>query len=185
MTSQNCKIIIHCPRCAARELSWPTMNNFICAQCGFVLYLNIAAAVAVIIECNNRLLFGLRKHDPGKGMLDLPGGFVEQGESAEEAALREVREETGIELQQIEYLFSLPNRYLYQDIAYDTLDLIYCSCLAEPPRMQAADDLEQLLWVDRDMVEYDRIAFSSLRTAVARYLESGRAKSLESAEESR
>jgi len=50
--------------------------------------------------------------------------------------------------------------------------LIYCCRLTELPRMQAADDLEQLLWIDRDRIDYERIAFSSLRTAVARYLES-------------
>jgi len=173
MTRHNCQVIVNCPRCAARDLTWPTAKYFTCSQCGFVLFLNIAAAVAVIIECRGKLLFGLRRLDPGKGLLDLPGGFVDQGESGEEAALREVREETGIELQQIKYLFSLPNTYCYRDMVYDTLDLIYCCRLTELPRMQAADDLEQLLWIDGDKVEYERIAFSSLRTAVARYLESG------------
>jgi len=177
ITGHNCQIIINCPRCAASELSWPTAKNFTCAQCGFVLFLNIAAAVAVIIECRGSLLFGLRRFDPGKGLLDLPGGFVDQGESGEEAALREIREETGIELQQIQYLFSLPNSYFYRDIVYDTLDLIYCCRLTELPRMQAADDLEQLLWIERDRIDYERIAFPSLRTAVARYLESGQGQS--------
>ena len=166
----NYQAISHCPRCAAAALSWPTPKNFTCAKCGFVMFLNIAAAVAVIIECNGRLLFGLRKHDPGKGMLDLPGGFVDPGESGEAAAMREVREETGIELRQISYLFSLPNSYHYRDLVYDTLDLIYCCRLTELPQMQAADDLEQLLWIDRESVAYERIAFTSLRKAVQRYL---------------
>jgi len=164
--------ILHCPRCGGRSLSWPTPKNFTCADCGFVLFLNIAAAAAVIMECGGKILFGVRKHEPGQGMLDLPGGFVDQGESAEDAARREVREETGIELPQIEYLFSLPNCYHYRDMVYDTLDLIFCCRLAKPPQMQAADDLEQLLWIDRDSIEIERIAFSSLRLAIRQYLES-------------
>jgi len=170
MNLQNRQTIVHCPRCAASELSWPTPKNFTCDRCGFVMFLNVAAAVAVIIECNGRLLFGLRKNDPGRGMLDLPGGFVDPGESGEGAALREVREETGIELPPLQYLYSLPNSYHYRDVVYDTLDLIYCCQLTAPPRMQAADDLEQLLWIERNKIEYERIAFSSLRLAIQRYL---------------
>jgi len=165
--------IVHCPRCAANDLTWPTPKNFTCRQCGFVLYLNIAAAVAVIIECQGKILFGLRKHDPGKGMLDLPGGFVDAGETAEAAALREVREEAGIELPKIQYLFSLPNTYHYRDIVYDTLDMIYLCHLSEPPRMKAADDLEQLLWIDYDEIAYERIVFSSLRRGVQLFLADG------------
>jgi len=170
MTLQSYQPIVHCPRCAGKDLSWPTPKDFTCRQCGFVLYLNIAAAVAVIIECQGKILFGLRKHDPGKGMFDLPGGFVDRGESAEAAALREVREETGIELPQIQYLFSLPNTYHYRNIVYDTLDMIYLCHLPEAPLMKAADDLEQLLWIDCDKIAYERIAFSSLRRAVQRFL---------------
>ena len=135
------------------------------------MFLNVAAAVGVIIECDGRLLFGLRKHDPGKGMLTLPGGFADPGETGEAAALREVREETGIELLQIQYLCSFPNSYHYRDLYYDTLDVIYCCRLAELPQMQAADDLEELLWIDRERVDSEHIAFSSLRKGVQLYLE--------------
>lgn len=171
MTEANCQTIVHCPRCAAGDLNWPTPKHFTCVRCGFVMYLNIAAAVAVIIEWDKRLLFGLRRYDPGKGRLDLPGGFVNQGETAEEAALREVREETGIVLPQLHYLYSFPNIYPYRELVYDTVDLIYCCRLSAEPAMQAADDLEQLLWIDRDRLDVARIAFPSLRSAVERYLQ--------------
>lgn len=163
--------IVRCPRCGGQNLSWPTPKNFSCADCGFLLYLNTAAAVAVIIECQGKILFGVRRHEPGRGLLDLPGGFVDPGESGEEAALREVREETGMELKELRYLFSLPNRYRYGDVVYDTLDLIYCCRLTVLPRLQAADDLEELLWTGLDEIVIEDIAFSSLRQAVERYLE--------------
>ncbi|HEX2768899.1 MAG TPA: NUDIX domain-containing protein [Geobacteraceae bacterium] len=163
--------ITRCPRCGSEFLSWPTPKNFECAACGFVLFLNIAAAVAVILECRGKILFGVRKHDPWRGMLDLPGGFIDPGETAEEAARREVKEELGITIPGMRYFFSFPNRYPYRGMVYDTLDLIFLVQWDEPTKVKAADDLEDVMWVERDAVEYERIAFDSLRQAVRRYLE--------------
>ena len=165
--------ITHCPRCGGESLSWPSPQNFECAACGFTLFLNTAAAVAVIIECRGKILFGVRKHEPWRGMLDLPGGFVDPGETAEEAARREVKEELGIDISGKRYFCSLPNTYPYRGIVYNTLDLIFLVHFDEPPDVKAADDLEDVLWVDRDAVEFERIAFDSLRRALRRYLLSG------------
>ncbi len=162
--------IIHCPRCGSTLLTWHSRKHFECGSCGFVLFLNIAAAVAVIMECRGKLLFGVRKHDPGRGMLDLPGGFANAGESAEDAGRREIKEELGIVIPEMNYLFSFPNTYPYCGMVYDTLDLIFLAHFEEPPELKPADDLEDAVWVDRDAVEYDRIAFTSIRKALRRYL---------------
>ncbi len=163
--------IAHCPGCGSEALSWPTSKNFECTDCGFTLFFNPAAAVAVIMECRGKILLGVRKHDPGRGMLDLPGGFVDAGETAEAAVRREVREELGIEIPQVRYLFSLPNRYPYGGIVYDTLDLIFLVEWDEPPEVKADDDLEDVIWIERETVDYGRIAFDSLRRAVLLYCE--------------
>lgn len=163
--------IRRCPCCGAETLDWPSGKQFICRSCGFVLFLNIAAAVGVIVECRGRLLFGVRKHEPQQGKLDLPGGFVDQGETAEQAVLRELQEETGLVVSTARYLYSFPNRYRYKGITYDTLDLIFLVQLDELPELQAADDLAELVWLERESIDLERIGFPSLRTAVARYLE--------------
>jgi ADP-ribose pyrophosphatase YjhB (NUDIX family) len=164
--------ITRCPRCGSDFLSWPSSKHFECGNCGFVLYLNIASAVAVIMECQGRILFGVRKNDPGRGMLDLPGRFVDPGETAEEAVRREIKEELSIDIHSLRYLFSFPNKYLYKGIEYDTLDLIFLVRWEEPPEVEAADDLEEVLWVRYTEIQFDRIGFDSLRRAVRRYLES-------------
>ena len=163
-----------CPQCGNDALDWPSAKQFTCRSCGFVLFLNIAAAVGVIVECQGRLLFGVRKNEPQRGMLDLPGGFVDQGETAEQAVLRELQEETGLVAPSARYLYSFPNRYHYKGITYDTLDLIFLVQLDEQPQLQAADDLAELLWLERDRIDLDRIGFPSLRQAVQRYLEESR-----------
>jgi len=162
--------IIHCPRCGSTLLSWISRKHFECGSCGFVFFLNIAAAVAVIMECRGKILFCVRKHDPGRGMLDLPGGFVNAGEPAEVAGRREVIEELGVSIQEMRYLFSFPNTYPYRGMVYDTLDLIFLAQWDQPPDLKPADDVEDAMWVDRDAVEYDRIAFNSIRQALKRYL---------------
>ena len=163
--------IVRCPQCGGEPLVWPSPKHFACVKCGFVLYLNIAAAVAVIMECQGKILFGVRRHEPQQGMLDLPGGFVDSGETVEEAARRELKEELGIDLPAIRYLFSYPNKYLYRGIEYDTLDLIFLAQFDRQPEVRPADDLEDALWISRDEIEYGNIGFESIRRAVRRYLE--------------
>jgi len=162
--------IRHCPRCASTDMSWRSTKNFQCNTCGFTLFLNVAAAVGVIIECRGAILFGIRKNDPGKGMLDLPGGFADPEESAEESARREVLEETGIHIPEMVYFMSHPNSYHYRDITYSTLDVIFAAWLDAPPLMRADDDLTELLWIERGNIDLDKIAFPSLREGVRRYL---------------
>lgn len=163
--------ITHCPHCGNESLSWPSGKNFTCGACGFVLYLNIAAAVAVIIECRGKILFGVRKNEPGQGMLDLPGGFADQGESAEEAIRREVKEELNIDAADVRYLFSFPNKYLYRGIEYDTLDLVFLAKFDDFPPVVAGDDLADVVWLARTDIEFEKIAFTSLQRAVRHYLE--------------
>ena len=168
----NKALITHCPKCGNTSLSWPSRKKFTCDDCGFALYLNIAAAAAVIIECQGKILFGIRRHDPGIGMLDLPGGFSDPGESSEETARRELREELNLDIEKIRYLFSFPNQYIYKGIKYDTLDMIFLARFDTVPEVEAGDDLIDSVWIAYDDIEFEKIAFRSLRQAVQRYLES-------------
>jgi ADP-ribose pyrophosphatase YjhB (NUDIX family) len=164
-------LITHCPQCGNSSLTWPSRKNFTCDDCGFVLYLNIAAAAAVIIECQGKILFGIRKHEPGMGMLDLPGGFTDPGESAEETARRELREELNLDIKEMSYLFSFPNQYSFKGIVYDTLDMVFLARFETPPDVEAGDDLIDSVWIAFGDIELEEIAFKSLRQAVQRYLE--------------
>lgn len=162
----------YCPRCGAEGLTSPDPKLVDCPSCGFHFYLNSAAAVAgYVIDDQGRLLLGRRARDPGKGLLGPPGGFLDFGETAEEAVRREIREETGMDVRIKAYLGSFPNRYLYRDILYPTLDLFFL-CRADSFASAAAlEEVESLVVLPWREVNRNEIAFESMRLAFDRLAE--------------
>ncbi|MCR5289013.1 MAG: NUDIX domain-containing protein [Treponema sp.] len=115
-----------CPNCGSPHIFYIDNRKWGCTDCGFKLYNNVAAAVGMLItDDQNNLLFEVRAKDPQKGKLAIPGGFCDQNESAEQAAIRECREEIGVEPESLEYLCSFPNTYDYKNIRYKTCDLFF------------------------------------------------------------
>ena len=103
----------YCPRCGKGGFAINDFKSKKCSGCGFVLYFNaIAAVVALIVNDKGQLLVARRAKEPAKGTLDLPGGFADSMETAEEAVAREVLEECNLRVKESRYLFSLPNKYL-------------------------------------------------------------------------
>jgi ADP-ribose pyrophosphatase YjhB (NUDIX family) len=156
-----------CPRCAAPVRAGDDgANPFRCVHCGFVLFFNAASAVAVFVERpDGRVLYTRRARDPGRGRLGMPGGFVDFGETAEDAARREVHEEVGLELGPLEYLASFPNRYEYAGVTYATLDLFFVAPALAAERARALDAVASLEWVHPSDVDSAAIAFDSMRRA--------------------
>jgi NADH pyrophosphatase NudC (nudix superfamily) len=77
----------HCPRCGAgRAAENAGRVPLRCGPCGLVFFFNpTVAAAAWVFDAAGRALFLRRSHDPAKGKLAIPGGFVDIGETAEEA----------------------------------------------------------------------------------------------------
>jgi 8-oxo-dGTP diphosphatase len=99
---------LYCPRCgAALERRFAEgREREVCPACGFVFYRNPVPAVGVVVELDGRVVLVRRRYDPRAGYWALPAGFMELGESAEEAAIRECHEETGL-LVQIDHLLDV------------------------------------------------------------------------------
>jgi NADH pyrophosphatase NudC (nudix superfamily) len=123
----------------AEGVSRPT-----CPACDFVDYANPKPCVAVLIEQAGKLLLGKRAVEPAKGMWDILGGFIDAGETAENAVHREIKEETGLDVTITRYLGSFPDTYGPRRVP--TLNLGY---LAVPSggRLQAASDVAELAWL--------------------------------------
>lgn len=88
----------YCPRCAGRLGSSCVEHRvrLVCGECRFVFYLDPKLAVAVVVPYGEGILLGRRAIDPGRGYWSFPSGYVDRGEVVEAAAVREVREETGL-----------------------------------------------------------------------------------------
>ena len=116
-----------CPKCGNESLNWDGEKKWNCKVCDYVLFHNVAGAVAVVIKFGDEILLTRRNQEPKKGKLDLAGGFVDPKETAEETCARELFEEMKIkiDISKLKYLASLPNIYEYKNIIYNTLDLFY------------------------------------------------------------
>ena len=103
---------IYCPKCGANTFIERNEKAKQCTTCGFVYYFNPSSAVACFIRNTaGEILLVRRAKEPAKGTLDLPGGFVDMFESAEDAAHREVKEETGLDVKNITYFGNQPWPY--------------------------------------------------------------------------
>ncbi len=90
-----------CPRCGA-AMSQRHLDDRVrdvCDRCGHVAYRNPAPAAGVVLVEDGSVLLVRRRFDPRRGMWTLPAGFVEYDEHVEECAVRETREETGLDVE--------------------------------------------------------------------------------------
>jgi mutator protein MutT len=146
-----------------------------CKQCGFELYLNTAAAVgALIADKEGRLLIAVRAKEPAKGTWDLPGGFVDPGESAEQALAREVKEEIGLDITSAEYFCSVPNFYEYKGVSYTTVDLAYLCKVEDASKAKVGEEVERVRFVRPDEIDLSKFELKSIREIVSRWITKGK-----------
>jgi NAD+ diphosphatase len=148
-------------------------KRWLCARCGFEYFHNVAAAAGVILDLEGGIVLVERAREPRKGKLGLPGGFVDPGERAEDAALRECREEIGWAPPELAFLGTYPNGYAYGGVDYNTCDLFFYYRLPvgeAMPRLAVSDREATAIKIVplRDLREED-LAFPSLARALGEY----------------
>ena len=122
-------------------------------------YKNPIPTVDTIIQINSQILFIERKKDPFKGHLTFPGGFVNEGEKVEDAALREVKEETSLLVKLVDILG------VYSDPARDPRGHIMSTVfIGQIPseykdKAKSGDDAAALKWVDLDDIDNQNLGF--------------------------
>ena len=167
--SKNNEIFNRCPHCGASEMCFDGIKKLYCRACSFTFFHNAAAAVAAVLEYGEQIVLIKRSKEPGKGKLDLPGGFVDPDEGAEEAVRREVKEELGIDLGALTYLGSYPNTYEYKDVTYKTCDLFFSSRIDALPTVFDKTEIEELVLAQPSEVSIEKIAFESSKIFLSQY----------------
>jgi len=136
-----------CPYCGQRVIEKPfgTKVHSYCSQCDRIHYDNPFPAVAILVRNQkNQLLLVKRSVEPAKGRWCLPGGFIEVGESIEEAVLRELEEETGLkgEVEGLVEFFSQTSPY------YGALLIFGYRVNIQGGKLRAGDDAEEVGYFD-------------------------------------
>lgn len=162
----------YCPKCGSSHFAVSTEKSKKCEACGFEYFLNPSAAVAAfILNKKGELLVERRKIEPAKGTLDLPGGFCDTRETAEEGIRREVKEETMLNVTTAEYLFSQPNVYRYSDFDVHTLDMFFMCRVEDETVLKAADDAAECVWVPAEEIHTEQFGLRSVRQALHMFME--------------
>lgn len=166
---------LYCVICGKQGLKPRCEKSFVCKQCGFTYFHNVAAGVAAFIQYEGKILAVKRGLEPCKGMLDLPGGFVDPQESNEEALRRELIEELQLKVKALHYLFSFPNTYLYKEVNYNTVDSFFAVNLDSLPELTLEQsELTEYVWIAPEDINPSQVAFESVKRALAALVERNR-----------
>jgi ADP-ribose pyrophosphatase YjhB (NUDIX family) len=155
----------YCPYCATPLALADDHGSMrpTCPACGFIAYRNPAPAVGVILEKKNRIVLVRRRYEPQAGLWGLPAGFMEYGETPEQTAIREVREETGLTVE----IDRLHGAYRGGSQAGARVLLLVYLASIRAGRLRAGDDAEAVDWFE--FGAFPELAFTSHRRALREY----------------
>jgi ADP-ribose pyrophosphatase YjhB (NUDIX family) len=160
----------YCPRCGGGLIDQETHGRIrrVCPACGFIHFSDPPVAVVTLVIEGGRALMVLRNVDPQSGKWAFPAGFMERGEDPREAAIRKVKEETGIDVK----ITGLIN-VMGPDAASKAKGAIIILFEGEVigGTLQAQDDADEARFFALDDVppEDQLASFSSLRVLMERW----------------
>jgi 8-oxo-dGTP diphosphatase len=161
-------ILRFCPHCGGSLMHKEVdgKKRLVCSHCGFVFYQNPVPAVGMIIPQGEKIILVRRAEEPFRGNWCLPAGFLELDETPQECAVREAKEETGLDIR-VHELFGV---YPGQDDPRARVVLIIYLTEIVGGQLHAGDDASDAAFFGRDGLP-QHIAFASHRLAIAEYFE--------------
>jgi ADP-ribose pyrophosphatase YjhB (NUDIX family) len=157
-----------CSQCGAavvlRRPEGDTFERHVCTACGEIHYLNPKIVVGAVCRWQDRVLLCRRAIEPRTGFWVVPAGYLERGESTEEGARREAREEAGARIELTGLLA------LYNVVRIGQVQLFYAARLLDPDLVAGPETLELDLF-DWRAIPWDELAFPSVHWVLRRALE--------------
>ncbi len=158
---------IYCPHCGSNFDR--SDNHLICTNCKLEYYINPRPTNAVMLRNEKEeLLLVKRKHDPQKGLWDLPGGFININETVEESVHREISEELNIRISDIRYVCSFYDTYEFGGIKAYTICFLFEAKMINSKNLKASDDAECYEFFNEACLPFDQFAFDPMRDALLR-----------------
>jgi 8-oxo-dGTP diphosphatase len=156
-----------CPMCGGalepRLLKASEPERLVCSRCGFVFYLDPKVAVGTLIRnADNELALVRRAIEPGYGKWTFPGGYVDRGEPVREAAIREAKEEVGLNVR----LDRLLNVYSYPRAP---VIIVYLATMIDGS-VECDDEGLEARFFAADAIPWNELAFRSTHDALTEYL---------------
>jgi ADP-ribose pyrophosphatase YjhB (NUDIX family) len=160
----------YCSNCGSDQLHFvvPEGDSFkrlVCLKCNAIHYDNPRAIVGCLPIFDNKIIICKRAIEPCKGKWNLPAGFMENGECAEEGALRELKEETGLNgtLLKLHCVYSIPH-----------VNQVYMIFLTKIENFdpEPGDESQEVSLFDLSEIPWGEIGFTSSVFAIEKYMES-------------
>lgn len=164
----------YCSHCGApvshRIPDGDNRHRYVCDVCGTIHYENPRMVVGCLPVWQDKVLLCRRAIEPRYGLWTLPAGFMENGETTAEGAIRETLEEAGARVE-LDGLYSLIN---VPDI--DQVYLLFRGRLLDLDFAPGEESLEVALFDEAD-IPWDELAFRSVRTTLEQFFEDRRSGS--------
>src|SRR5215218_8818635 len=159
----------YCPLCGGdlelRSVKTTEPDRLVCSRCGFIFYQDPKVAVGTIIsDDHGKIVLVKRAIEPGYGKWVFPGGYVDRGEEITLAALREAREEAGIDVR----LDHLINIYSYA--GRSPVIVVYAATMISGELAVDDEGLEAREFT-LDEIPWDDLAFRSTNEALRDYID--------------
>jgi ADP-ribose pyrophosphatase YjhB (NUDIX family) len=156
-----------CPRCGGvlslQKVKWNEPERLTCGQCSFIFYLDPKVVAGTIFTIENRVALLRRGVEPGLGLWVFPGGYVDRGESVADAAIRETKEESNVDVA----LRSLLNVYSYAGTT--SIVLVYAAEVVGG-ELRACDESTEARTFAPSEIPWEELAFPSTQQALRDYL---------------
>lgn len=126
-----------------------------CTACDYIHYVNPRILVSCILYSGTKILWIRRGLEPCKGLWAMPAGFMEQGESLQQAAARELKEETGVRIDPGDLQLSVLSSLVFIDEVYIVFRCQYTEMSLTPP----SDEILDIAWLEESEVPWSQLAY--------------------------